>query len=146
MWSWFIFRMARQICWGAEQSVLCSVPRSATRCGTDGLKQLKVNWVQWKWICLKFWGLFFFFFLTGLLGETDFLLKSQTVWFLSLLTSNMAGTTASYVFVKYLNRCQNKSVILISAVIFSTQTSFKIQRVLVLKQKYIIRLIMSNAV
>lgn len=66
----------------------------------------------------------FFFFLTGLLGETDFLLQSQTVWFLSLLTSNMAGTTASYVFVKYLNCCQNKSVILISAVVFSTQTSF----------------------
>lgn len=64
-----------------------------------------------------------FFFFTGLPGEIDFLLQSQTVWFLSLLTSNMAGTTASYVFVKYLNCCQNKSIILISAVIISTQIS-----------------------
>lgn len=31
MWSWFIFRMARLICLGPEQWVLCSTPHSANQ-------------------------------------------------------------------------------------------------------------------
>lgn len=127
MWSWFIFCMARQICQGAEQSVLCSVPRSATRCGTDGLKQLKVNWVQWKWISFKIlWPIFFF---TGLWGNT---LSAAIINSLVSVCVHFIATTASYVFVKYLKLCQKKPPFIFSrSYIFLLSAQLKYKRVLV---------------